>query len=102
MKRVAIFHHPKSEGAAVFAGQLARELKVHKIDSTVADAWDPVNGNNEVLWNLDYFYSNDIIVTLFQKYFMTYGSDRPSNDPWYAGGRFNRRDETGVKVTYQF
>ncbi len=40
MKRVAIFHHPKSEGAAVFAGQLARELKVHKIDSTVADAWD--------------------------------------------------------------
>jgi len=41
MKRVAIFHHPKSEGAAVFAGQLARELKRHAVESTVADAWDP-------------------------------------------------------------
>jgi len=68
----------------------------------VADAWDPVNDNNEVIWNLDYFYSNDIIITVDQKFFMSYGSKAVSNDPWFAGGRFSRRDETGIKVTYQF
>jgi NAD+ kinase len=39
MRQVAIFHHPKSEGAAVFAGQLARELKRHNIGSSVQDVW---------------------------------------------------------------
>ena len=68
----------------------------------MADAWDPVNDNNEVLWNIDYFYTNNFIISLQQKFFMTYGSSAPSNDPWYAGGRFARRDETGVKFTYQF
>ncbi|HVM94936.1 MAG TPA: hypothetical protein VMT89_01050, partial [Candidatus Acidoferrales bacterium] len=68
----------------------------------LASAWDPVNSNLELLWNLDYYYSNDIILQLQQKYFMTYGSSLPSNDPWFAGGRFSRRDETGVKITYQF
>ncbi|MBI3782543.1 MAG: hypothetical protein HY270_03980 [Deltaproteobacteria bacterium] len=67
-----------------------------------AAAWDPVNSNLELLWNLDYYYSNDIIIQLQQKYFMQYGSGLPSNDPWFAGGRFSRRDETGVKITYQF
>lgn len=68
----------------------------------IADAWDPVNDNNEFLWNLDYFYTNDVIITLQQKFFMKYGSKFPSNDPWGAGGRNARRDETGIKVTYQF
>ena len=68
----------------------------------VADAWDPVNDNNEVLWNLDYFFTNNLILSLQQKFYMTYGSKAVSNDPWFAGGRFTRRDETGVKVTYQF
>lgn len=68
----------------------------------IADAWDPVNDNNELLWNVDYFYTNNLIFSLQQKFFMTYGSKAPSNDPWFAGGRFARRDETGVKVTYQF
>ena len=68
----------------------------------VADAWDFVNDNNEVLWNIDYYFTNDLILTLQQKFFMTYGSKAPSNDPWFAGGRFSRRDETGIKVTYQF
>ena len=68
----------------------------------VADAWDPVNDNNEVLWNVDYFYTNNFIITLQQKFFTTYGSKAVSNDPWDAGGRFDGRDETGVKVTYQF
>ena len=68
----------------------------------VADAWDPVNDNNEILWNIDYFYTNNLIITVGQKFFMTYGSKAVSNDPWYAGGRFTRRDETGIKLTYQF
>lgn len=68
----------------------------------VADAWDPVNDNNEILWNVDYFYSNDIIITLEQKFYTTYGSNAPSNDPWFAAGRLARRDESGIKLTYQF
>ncbi len=68
----------------------------------IADAWDPVDDNNEILWNVDYYYSNNFIITLEQKFFMTYGSQAPSNDPWFAAGRFDRRDETGVKLTYQF
>jgi NAD+ kinase len=39
LKRVAIFHHPQSEGAAVFAGQLARELGRAGVESFVNDAW---------------------------------------------------------------
>jgi len=68
----------------------------------LANAWDPVNDNDEVLWNVDYFYTNNLIFSLQQKFFFTYGSGAPSDDPWFAGGRFSRRDETGVKVTYQF
>ena len=67
-----------------------------------AFAWDPVNDNLEALWNIDYYYSNDVIISLQQKYFTTYGSQAPSSDPWFAGGRFSRRDETGIKLTYQF
>ncbi len=68
----------------------------------IADAWDPVNDNNETLWNVDYYYTNDFIITLGQKFFYTYGSNFVSDDPWYAGGRFARRDETWMKLTYQF
>ena len=68
----------------------------------VADAWDPVNDNDEVLWNIDYFYSNNFIITLQQKFFFAYGSKFPSDEPWGAGGLNTRRDETGVKLTYQF
>ncbi len=39
LKRAAIFHHPQSEGAAVFAGQLAREFTRAGVDSFVKDAW---------------------------------------------------------------
>jgi len=68
----------------------------------VAAAWDPVNDNCEFLWNGDYFYTNNFIVTLQQKFFTQYGSGAPSDDPWGAGGRNHRRSETGVKLTYQF
>jgi NAD+ kinase len=40
LKRAAIFHHPQSEGAAVFAGQLQREFARADVDSFVNDAWE--------------------------------------------------------------
>lgn len=39
LKRAAILHHPQSEGAAVFAEQLAREFMRADVDSFVKDAW---------------------------------------------------------------
>lgn len=42
LKRVVIFHHPASEGAAVFANQLGRELERQQIATFVADAWGEV------------------------------------------------------------
>ena len=68
----------------------------------VANAWDPVNMNDEILWMCDFYYTNDFIIQLNQKFFTDFGANVPSNDPWYAGGRFHRRDETGIKLTYQF
>ena len=42
LKRVVVFHHPASEGAAVFANQLGRELERQQIATFVADAWGEV------------------------------------------------------------
>lgn len=67
----------------------------------IANAWDPVNGGYELMWTLDYFLRNDLIITLSQRYFMKYGGSGPSGDPWFLG-RLARRDETGLKLTYQF
>jgi hypothetical protein len=68
----------------------------------IANAWDPVNDNYEFSWTLDYYYTNNFIITLSQRLFTTYGSKAPSDDPWYVAGRLSRRDETGIKLTYQF
>lgn len=63
---------------------------------------DPVNANMQLLWGVDYALSNALILTLQQRFFTDFGADVPSNDPWFAGGRNHRRDETTVKLTYQF
>ncbi|MFN8628030.1 MAG: DUF1302 family protein [Candidatus Binatia bacterium] len=67
-----------------------------------ASAWDPVNANVLVNWAIDYYHTNNFIITLQQKFYATYGSNRPSDDPWEVGGLLDRRDETGIKLTYQF
>lgn len=67
----------------------------------VASAWDPINDNAEFLWTVDYFFTNEVIITLSQRFFTTYGSRAVSDDPWFVG-RQARRDETGIKLTYQF
>lgn len=40
LKKVVIFHAPQSEGAAVFAGQLAMEFKRSSIEALVANVWE--------------------------------------------------------------
>jgi hypothetical protein len=67
-----------------------------------AMAIDPVNVNLLVQLKLDYFLTNNVIIQLRQNFYTNFGADRPSIDPWGAGGLLARRDETGVKVTYQF
>ncbi len=68
----------------------------------LANVFDPVNLNDSVLWSIDYFMTSNFIVTVKQSFYTDFGANVPSNDPWYVGGRLHRRDETGVKVTYQF
>ena len=63
---------------------------------------DPVNANLQVLWSADVFLTNALFVTLQQRFFTDFRADVPRNDPWFAGGRNHRRDETAVKVTFQF
>lgn len=40
LKRTVIFHHPQSEGAAVFAAQVGRELDRLGVESFIASAWE--------------------------------------------------------------
>jgi NAD+ kinase len=39
LERAVVFHHPQSEGAAVFANQLAREFRQQSVETFVGDAW---------------------------------------------------------------
>jgi hypothetical protein len=68
----------------------------------VAIAIDPVNRNFLAQLKFDYFVTNNFIVQLRENFYNDLGSGRPSLDPWGAGGLNARRDETGLKVTYQF
>lgn len=43
LKRVVLFHHPQSEGAAALAAQIAQELGRRAIETYVADAWSPAS-----------------------------------------------------------
>ncbi len=39
LNRVAVLHHPQSEGAAAFASELAREFARRKVEATVCNVW---------------------------------------------------------------
>ncbi|MCK9518658.1 MAG: NAD(+)/NADH kinase [Dehalococcoidia bacterium] len=41
LKKVAILHHPHSEGALAFARQLAHDFIRRGVEATVADVWSP-------------------------------------------------------------
>lgn len=68
----------------------------------VAMAIDPMNRNFLAQLKFDYFITNNFIVQLRENFYNDLGSGRPSLDPWGAGGLNARRDETGIKITYQF
>ncbi len=68
----------------------------------LANIFDPVNLNNTVIWSLEYFLTNSLFLTVQQAFYTDFKAKVPSNDPWFVGGRLHRRDETGLKVTWQF
>jgi hypothetical protein len=68
----------------------------------IAIAIDPMNRNFLAQLKLDYYVTNDLIVQLRENFYNDLGSGRPSLDPWGAGGLNARRDESGIKITYQF
>ena len=68
----------------------------------IAMAIDPVNRNLLAQLKLDYFLTNDFIIQGRANFYSDLGSGRNSIDPWGAGGLNARRDEVGVKLTYQF
>lgn len=63
---------------------------------------DPMNKYNmEVIWMLDYFVTNDLILGLSQRYFIN-TTDAPVFESWGVGGINRGRSETGIRLTYQF
>ena len=63
---------------------------------------DPVNSYNmEVIWTLDYFFTNNVILNLSQKYFIN-TVDHPVFESWGISGVNRGRSETGIAFTYQF
>ena len=68
----------------------------------VAIAIDPVNRNFLSQLKLDYFLTNNFIIQGRANFYSDLGSGRNSLDPWGAGGLNARRDEVGLKITWQF
>lgn len=66
-----------------------------------AMAYDPVNQNFLAQLRVDWFVTNNFIIQPQMKLYSAFGR-RVSNDPWGAGGLNSRRDEVGIKATYQF
>ena len=73
-----------------------------RIVPMVANVLDPINRNDAVILGVDCSLRNDVILSISERFFTDLGGNRPSNDPWFLGGRMHRRDELGIKLTYQF
>lgn len=64
---------------------------------------DPVNHySSQFGWLVDYYVTPRLIVRLAQSYFFTPGFGGRIDETWGLGGLFRRRDESLVRVTYQF
>jgi hypothetical protein len=61
--------------------------------------FDPKNKWLAPLMQLELLYTNSFIITLQQRFI--FPLDPPTNDPWFVG-RFGRRHESGIRLTYQF
>jgi hypothetical protein len=65
----------------------------------VVGLFDPRNLWTGLLLQLEYLYTPQFIITWQHRMFVPL--DPPTNDPWFVG-RFGRRSETALRLTYQF
>ena len=73
-----------------------------KIVPFVVYVLDPVNSYNmEVIWMLDYYFTNNIILNLSQRYFIN-TVEHPVFESWGVAGINRGRSETGIRLTFQF
>ena len=64
---------------------------------------DPINHySSQVGWVADYYVTPRLIVRLAQNYFFVPGYGGRVDESWGLGGLYRRRDETVLRVTYQF
>lgn len=108
------------EGTSRFQGQIAPTDKVRnwEVVGTVAASTvylkgtllpltflviDPINHYSAQFgWTVDYYLTPRLILRLAQSYFFVPGFGGQIDETWGLGGLFRRRDETVMRVTYQF
>ncbi len=108
------------EGTSRFQGQISPQDKVRnwEVVGTLAASTvylkgtllplaflviDPINHYSAQFgWVADYYVTPRLIVRLAQSYFFTPGFSGQVDETWGLGGLYRRRDETVVRVTYQF
>jgi len=108
------------EGASRFQGQISSTDKVRnwEVVGTLAASSvymrgtllplafvviDPVNRfSSQFTWIVDYYVTPSVIVRLAQSYFFVPGYGGKVDETWGLGGLYGRRDETVLRLTYQF
>jgi len=66
-------------------------------------AIDPINHYSALFgWTVDYYLTPCLILRLAQNYFFVLGFGGQVNQAWGLGGLSRHRDETVIRVTYQF
>ncbi|MGH8009030.1 MAG: DUF1302 family protein, partial [Candidatus Binatia bacterium] len=108
------------EGTSRFQGQLAATDKVRNWEmvGTIAASTtylkgkllpiaflviDPMNHYSaQFTWIIDYYLTPRLILKLAQSYFFVPGFGGQVDETWGLGGLFRRRDETVIRLTYQF
>jgi len=64
---------------------------------------DPINHySSQFGWLVDYYITPSVILRLAQSYFFSPGFGGQIDETWGLGGLYRRRDETVVRLTYQF
>ncbi len=64
---------------------------------------DPINHYSAQFgWTVDYYLTPRLILRLAQSYFFVPGFGGQVDEAWGLGGLYRRRDETVLRVTYQF
>ena len=64
---------------------------------------DPINRySSQFTWIVDYYVTPSFIIRLAQSYFFVPGYGGKVDEAWGLGGLYGRRDETVLRMTYQF